>query len=175
MPNSIGCLSVKIAARALGVGELNVARFQARSSARPSIGNAAKSTVEDGLGVMQLFAVWGDVQNEGLEAATNITGDFVGDLFIAAYQIRTERLIILKWPHPINALDLAHFLDHLGKLLVPDRVRDAHGHLMCELPSAVTRESLIRNAPGVRPIWPGDDPHADAGLLAVKRHTRLTV
>src|ERR1035438_2225285 len=82
---------------------------------------ALQGVVEDCLGVEELFLGGRDVQDKGLKAAADVPGDFVGDFFVAAHQVGTERLVVLEWPHPIHALYLAHIFDHFRELLLPDR------------------------------------------------------
>src|SRR5580704_4477699 len=114
----------------------------------------------------EFFLAGWNIEDERSKAIAHVARDFVRDLLVTADKVGTESLIVLEWPHPVDALDLTCFFDHLRQLLMPHRIGNTHSHLMRELPLAVAGETFVCNAPRFFTCGARDDADADAGFFA---------
>src|SRR5271155_1884627 len=98
--------------RGLPGGERRRRNYTLEQRARRPNGSrshASQSVIEDGLRVVQLFPTRGDIQNERFEAAAYVPRHLIGNFLVAAHEIGAEGLIILKRPHPVDALYFTNF------------------------------------------------------------------
>src|SRR5207253_1683430 len=109
-----------------------------------------------------------DIQYEGSVSGGQVTGNFRGNLRIAANQVRTERLVVLKRPQPVSAARFFQTPIQVGKRLMPNRVRYLHRQLVHYLALSIWRKTFISHPPCIFFTLPSDDSNPNAATSVLK-------
>src|SRR5471030_1318059 len=111
-------------------------------------------------GMGQVGWARGHIQDEGLAAGRDVGRKFARYLLVAADQVRTECLVVLKRPQPVCLVPGVPAQG--GQLAVPFGIRGFHGKLVSDMPGPVRWKTLVRNAPRLVFLLAGDyaDPNA---------------